>query len=76
MWPNEITFAAWQLVGAIVSDSPQVSQLMDHPFYVYFGNSLFITLVAVGVGLPVTSMAAYANSKLQRGRGARPEHGG
>lgn len=71
MWPDEITFAAWQLVGAIVSDSPQVAALMDHPFYVYFWNSLFITLVAVGIGLPVTSLAAYANSKLQRGRSAR-----
>lgn len=71
MWPNDATFAAWQLVSAVVSDSPQVGALMEHPFYVYFWNSLFITIVAVGVGLPVTSLAAYANSKLQRGRSAR-----
>lgn len=71
LWPTEFTGAAWMLVFDIVSGSPAVAELMSEPFWVYFGNSLFIALVAVGVGLPVTSFAAYANSKLQRGPGAR-----
>lgn len=71
LWPQEITFSAWKLFYEVTTGNPQFSSLMSDPFYVYFGNSLFIALIAVGIGLPVTSLAAYANSKLQRGRSAR-----
>lgn len=68
--PSRITFEAWKLVFQI-GDVAQAVQLVKYPFWVYFANSAFITLIAVGVGLPVTSLAAYANSKLQSGRSAR-----
>ncbi|WP_327633030.1 carbohydrate ABC transporter permease [Kribbella sp. NBC_00482] len=71
LWPHDFNTSAWKLVVGIASGSAKVSALMDEPFIVYFLNSIFITIVAVGIGMPVTSLAAYANSKLQRGRGAR-----
>jgi multiple sugar transport system permease protein len=67
--PDKVDLAAWKLLLEV--GSGQFSSIMAHPFYVYFGNSLFIAVVAVGLGLPVTSLAAYANSKLQKGRRAR-----
>jgi multiple sugar transport system permease protein len=41
------------------------------PLYVYFLNSLFIAAFTILLGVPITSFAAYANSKLQRGAVAR-----
>jgi multiple sugar transport system permease protein len=70
LFPSQITFDAWKLVLSIGEDA-QVVQLLKEPFWVYFANSAFIALIAVGVGLPVTALAAYANSKLQSGRSAR-----
>ncbi|MFC7619344.1 carbohydrate ABC transporter permease [Microlunatus sp. GCM10028923] len=67
--PSQITWDAWALVLQL-GDSAQV-ELVKHPFWVYFANSAFITIVAVGLGLPITALAAYANSKLQAGRTAR-----
>lgn len=69
--PNEITFAAWELVLRVGDSSAEMLQLLPQPFWVYFANSMVVTLAAVGLGLPVTALAAYANSKLQSGRSAR-----
>ena len=74
LWPKEPTLAAWKLVYSIATRSSlntAVRELMLHPFYVYFWNSTFMTFVTLAISLPVTSLAAYANSKLQRGRQAR-----
>jgi len=69
LWPEEPTTAAWQLVFQMASG--RVEQLMKHPFGVYFLNSLYMTGMSLLIGLPITSLAAYANSKLVRGRVAR-----
>lgn len=70
--PENPTTAAWELVFKETTDSARVgmdqTNLLDRPFAVYFRNSLFMTLMTLAISLPVTSMAAYANSKLMRGR--------
>lgn len=68
-WPQEPSAASWQLIFRMASG--QLRNLMQHPFGVYFRNSLIMTLGTLLLSLPITSLAAYANSKLQRGRGAR-----
>lgn len=76
-WPREPTTVAWRLVGAIVSKDLTTGQfgaaatLLDHPFSVYFRNSLFMTFMTLALSLPITSLAAYATSKLLRGPKAR-----
>lgn len=74
IWPNEPTLAAWRLVVDLTTRTSldsSVRDLMRFPFYVYLGNSLFMALMTLLISLPVTSLAAYANSKLQRGPMAR-----
>lgn len=77
LWPREPTLAAWNLVLADVTPAlirngdPNARSLLLQPFWVYFLNSLFQTLMTLAISLPVTSLAAYANSKLQRGPAAR-----
>ena len=68
-WPREPTFAAWQLVFEMASG--QITTLMQQPFWVYFRNSLIMTGGTLLLSLPITALAAYANSKLQRGPVAR-----
>ena len=75
-WPKEPTTVAWQLVWTVVSRDltgslGEAATLLQQPLYVYFRNSMFITLMTLALSLPVTSMAAYANSKLMRGRAKR-----
>jgi multiple sugar transport system permease protein len=74
LFPQQPTTAAWELVFNIAtrdSTDTAVRDLMRHPFSVYLANSLFMTLMTLLISLPVTSLAAYANSKLQRGPLAR-----
>ncbi|MDI7275684.1 MAG: carbohydrate ABC transporter permease [Anaerolineae bacterium] len=77
LWPKQPTVAAWKLVVTIVDVNTRsgfdssLRVFLEYPFHVYFRNSLFMTLATLALSLPVTSMAAYANSKLQRGRAAR-----
>jgi multiple sugar transport system permease protein len=74
LWPSEPTMAAWQLVYSIAtrnSTDARVRDLVQYPFWIYFRNSLYMTLMTLAISLPITSLAAYANSKLQRGRSAR-----
>ena len=69
-WPKQPTWAAWQLVFDTTGQSStngRVRDLFKEPFGVYLKNSLFITLMTLAISLPITSLAAYASSKLQRG---------
>jgi ABC-type glycerol-3-phosphate transport system permease component len=69
MWPREPTTAAWELIYRMASG--QMTQIMQQPFWVYFRNSLIMAFGTLALSLPITSLAAYANSKLQRGVAAR-----
>jgi ABC-type glycerol-3-phosphate transport system permease component len=72
--PKSPTFAAWRLMfdsTLRAGASAQVRKLFEQPFIVYCLNSLFITLMTLALSLPITSFAAYANSKLQRGPSTR-----
>lgn len=74
LWPKQPTTDAWELVFRVVtadSDIDRVAGLLPQPLSVYFRNSAIMTLGALVISLPVTSFAAYANSKLQRDQGKR-----
>jgi multiple sugar transport system permease protein len=74
-WPKEPTLDAWKLVIELVSsndpNSPTYFLRQGQPFYLYFYNSFFIATVTLLLSLPITALAAYANSKLQKGPIAR-----
>ncbi len=71
-FPQEPTMAGWKLVISLVQGStPAIEQLMDGPFWLFFLNSVHITFWVLILGIPITSLAAYANSKLQAGPLAR-----
>lgn len=70
-WPNDPSLSAWRLVFKIVEGDPSIAALLSEPMYVYFLNSIFIAGFTLALGIPITSFAAYANSKLQRGAIAR-----
>ena len=75
-FPKHPTTVAWKLVTAIAtrdltSQFASAARLLEYPFSVYFANSLFITFMTLALSLPITSMAAYANTKLMRGRAKR-----
>ncbi len=65
--PENPTFAAWQLVFQVSVGST----ILRQPLSQYFLNSCLMAFGTLALSLPITSFAAYANSKLQRGRGAR-----
>lgn len=72
LFPEEPTVAAWSLVVSMVQGvDSSVAELMDGPFWMFFLNSVHITFWVLVLGIPITSLAAYANSKLQGGRLAR-----
>lgn len=64
--PQNPTLRAWELAFKVVD-----TNLLAEPLSVYFRNSLIMTFGTLALSLPITSLAAYANSKLQKGRGAR-----
>jgi ABC-type glycerol-3-phosphate transport system permease component len=73
-WPDEPSAAAWQLIWEVTTKSSTnatARAMLENPYWVYFGNSLFIAVMTMLISLPVTSLAAYANSKLLRGPAAR-----
>jgi multiple sugar transport system permease protein len=71
-FPQEPTLAGWQLVANLsYGDNPVALALLQQPMYVFFLNSAFIAFFTLAIGIPMTSFAAYANSKLQRGAIAR-----
>ncbi|MBN8639178.1 MAG: carbohydrate ABC transporter permease, partial [Anaerolineae bacterium] len=47
------------------------NDLLRQPLSVYFINSCLMSFGTLALSLPITAFAAYANSKLQKGRGAR-----
>ncbi len=74
LWPHHVSFAAWQLFFQLVNSSindPTYAKLLDQPFSTYFLNSLFMVFMVLILSLPITSLAAYATSKLLRGPIAR-----
>lgn len=71
-WPHDATLAGWRLVVSLVhGGNTAAASLMDGPFWVFLVNSVEITFWVLVLGIPITSLAAYANSKLQRGPLAR-----
>ncbi|MBC8159816.1 MAG: carbohydrate ABC transporter permease [Roseiflexaceae bacterium] len=73
-WPQNPTFAAWQLIWEATtknSTNAAARAMLEHPYSVYFLNSLFIAAATMLFSLPITSLAAYAVSKLLRGPAAR-----
>ena len=78
-FPKDPTTAAWKLVYSIAAKKlvnaggfeDAAIRLLEHPFYLYFKNSLVMTFGTLILSLPITAMAAYANSKLVRGRTSR-----
>lgn len=74
LFPRALDLSGWQLVFRTVVPSESndtLRNLMPRPLGVYFRNSVIMALGALAVSLPITAFAAYANSKLQRGRSAR-----
>ena len=63
--PTNVTLSAWELVFKLSTDA---SQLLPVPFWVYLVNSLIMVLGTLLISLPITSMAAWATSKLLRKR--------
>lgn len=71
-WPNDPTLAAWRLVFKLAQGDSAIALIFPGgPLYVYFVNSIYIAAFTLLLGIPITSFAAYANSKLQRGAIAR-----
>ncbi len=68
LYPQEPTFAAWRLVYTL---SEGVQGVLNQPLGIYFRNSLIITFGTLILSLPITAFAAYANSKLIKGRASR-----
>ncbi|MBZ0296243.1 MAG: carbohydrate ABC transporter permease [Anaerolineae bacterium] len=74
LWPQEPSTKAWDLILSVTtanSSSERIRNLLPQPMHIYFRNSMVQVLGAMALSLPVTAFAAYANSKLQRGRSAR-----
>ncbi|MBE2272547.1 MAG: carbohydrate ABC transporter permease [Anaerolinea sp.] len=67
LFPQEPTLNAWRLVFEVTTQN----DLLRQPLYVYFVNSCIMAFGTLLLSLPITAFAAYANSKLQNGRGAR-----
>lgn len=67
-WPTSWDFHAWSLVFKLATTTTAQGSFLQEPFCRYFLNSLFIAFVTLALSLPITAFAAYAISKLQRGR--------
>lgn len=71
-WPQHPTAAGWHLVVSLVhGGNTAATTLMDGPLWKFLLNSVEITFWVLILGIPITSFAAYSNSKLQRGPLAR-----
>lgn len=69
LWPKNPTFAAWGLVLHITDIAKSV---LSQPLSRYFLNSVIMTAGTMLLSIPVTSLAAYASSKLIKGRASKP----
>lgn len=71
-FPTDPSSAAWKLVFQLVKGNTKIAMMFGGgAMHVYLLNSLFIAAFTLILGIPITSLAAYANSKLQRGPLAR-----
>ncbi|MCB9452808.1 MAG: carbohydrate ABC transporter permease [Anaerolineaceae bacterium] len=66
--PKEPTLAGWNLV---LNMAAEAKTLISQPLGVYFLNSVIMTVGTLLISIPITSMSAYATSKLLKGRSAR-----
>ncbi len=66
LWPKE-PFRPWKLVFNL---SDIAKSVLPQPLSRYFLNSVIMTFGTMLLSIPVTSMAAYAVSKLLKGRTA------
>lgn len=66
--PQNPTLSGWQLVLSITQSA---KSLLSQPLSIYFLNSTIITVGTLALSIPLTSMAAYASSKLIKGKVAR-----
>ncbi len=69
IWPKHPTLVGWQL---ILNITDAAKTLLAQPLSRYFLNSMIMTFGTIILSIPVTSMAAYASSKLIKGRISRP----
>jgi ABC-type glycerol-3-phosphate transport system permease component len=68
LWPAHPTLAAWKLILHITDIAKSV---LAQPLSRYFLNSTLMTLGTMLLSIPVTSLAAYACSKLIKGKSAK-----
>ncbi len=68
IFPKEPTLAGWKLILSITESA---KSLTSQPLSVYFMNSTIMTFGTMILSIPLTSMAAYACSKLLKGKTAR-----
>lgn len=68
LWPSQPTLSAWRLVFHL---SEIAQSVLSQPLSRYFLNSLIMTFGTMALSIPVTSLAAYAVSKLIKGRAAK-----
>jgi len=65
LWPTNPTFAAW---GLVLQISDIAKSVLPQPLSKYFLNSMIMTVGTMLLSIPITSLAAYAISKLIKGR--------
>lgn len=68
LWPKEPTLVGWKLIIAITDSA---KSLLAQPLSAYFMNSVIMTFGTLALSIPLTSMSAYACSKLVKGRWAK-----
>lgn len=69
IWPKHPTLVGWKLILDI---SDAAKTLLAQPLSVYFMNSIIMTFGTIILSIPITSMAAYASSKLIKGKVSKP----
>lgn len=67
--PQNPTTAGWRLVLQMAANA---QALISQPLAIYLLNSVIMTVGTIILSIPLTSMAAYASSKLIKGRWAKP----
>ncbi|NWF70592.1 MAG: carbohydrate ABC transporter permease [Chloroflexi bacterium] len=68
LFPREPTLAGWELAFNMTASA---RSLISQPLSQYFINSVIMTVGTLLLSIPITSMSAYACSKLLKGRSAR-----
>lgn len=68
LWPAHPTLAAW---GLILHITDVAKSVLSQPLSQYFMNSTLMTVGTMILSIPVTSLAAYACSKLIKGKSSK-----